>query len=296
MAISGPQSQVEFIAGAGDLPLAVERWPNRGGERVILLHGGGQTRHAWGDTAASLAGLGFDVASMDLRGHGDSGWCERRDYRLDAFRDDLRAVLSTDPRPAALVGASLGGIAALAVAGEEPRNRVTALVLVDITHSLPADGAARIQRFMGADPDGFASLDEAVDAVAAYLPHRPRPKDPSGLLKNLRARDGRLHWHWDPRFPDAALVDRVTDPARLERALVNVTAPTLLVRGDQSEIVSSEDAEAFMRLVPHARVVEIAGARHMVAGDRNTDFGRAVMAFLSALAPGSVAPAFIKTH
>ena len=131
--------------------------------------------------------MGFDVAStMDLRGHGDSGWCAGRDYSLDAFRDDLRSVLTTEPRPAALVGASLGGVAALAVAGEGPRESVSALVLVDITHSLPADGASRIQHFMGANPDGFASVDEAADAVAAYLPHRPRPKDPSGLMKNLR--------------------------------------------------------------------------------------------------------------
>ncbi len=278
------RSEVNLIAGAGALPLAVERWPNALGERVILMHGGGQTRHAWGETAASLADLGFEVASMDLRGHGDSGWSADGDYGLSAFRDDLFAVMETDPRPAALVGASLGGVAALAAAGEAPPRTVTALVLVDITHAPPAVGAARIQRFMGAHPDGFASLDEAVDAVAAYLPHRPRPKAPSGLMKNLRPRGGRLRWHWDPAFTSVALADRLADPMRLERAVRALSAPTLLVRGEESEIVTPDDAAAFVALAPHARVVEIAGARHMVAGDRNTAFGEAVTAFLTARA------------
>src|SRR3546814_7417063 len=63
------------------------------------------------------------------------------------------------------------------------------------------EGGKKIADFMGARPDGFATLEEASDAVAAYNPHRPRPKDISGLMKNLRLRDdGRLHWHWDPRF------------------------------------------------------------------------------------------------
>jgi non-heme chloroperoxidase len=276
--------RLEHIDGAGGLRLAVDRWAS-GGEPVILLHGGGQTRHAWGDTAAALARQGYDVSSMDLRGHGDSGWCARRDYSLDAFRDDLRAVMARVGRPAVLVGASLGGIAALAVAGEGPREMVSALVLVDITHQPPTDGASRIRSFMGANPEGFATLEEAADAVAAYLPHRPRPKDPSGLMKNLRLREGRLHWHWDPDFLGGTMADRKSDPDRLTRAARSVTAPALLVRGDESEIVSPADAEALNQLIPHAKVVEISGARHMVAGDQNTVFGRAVIDFLAHAAP-----------
>jgi pimeloyl-ACP methyl ester carboxylesterase len=286
----GRGGELTFIEGAGGLRLAVDRWRNPAGQPVVLLHGGGQTRHAWGETAARLATAGYDVSSMDLRGHGDSGWCQEKNYGVDPFRDDLRAVLGQLARPAVLVGASLGGIAALAVAGEGPRERVKALVLVDITHSPPADGASRIQGFMRANPEGFSSLEEAAETVAAYLPHRPRPKDPSGLMKNLRLRDGRLHWHWDPGFLGAALTDRLDDPTRLEAAARSVEAPTLLVRGDESEIVSPQDADALTRLIPQARVVEIRGARHMVAGDQNTVFGTAVADFLAEVAPPHVAP------
>jgi pimeloyl-ACP methyl ester carboxylesterase len=269
-----------FIEGAEGLRLAVDRWPVTDGQPVILSHGGGQTRYAWGATAAMLSERGYDVVSMDLRGHGESEWSRQSHYTLDAFRDDLRAVVGTFARPVILVGASLGGIASLLVSGEGPQERVRALVLVDITPSPPAEGSKRIRAFMTGNPQGFASLAEAADAVADYLPHRPRPLDPSGLMRNLREKEGRLHWHWDPSFVKVSSNERFVNDDRLERAARRVKVPTLLVRGDLSEIVSAEDALALAQLIPQARVTVVQGAGHMVAGDQNTIFGRAVLNFL----------------
>jgi len=276
--------QTTVVAGHGGLALAVDRWPAEG-PPVILLHGGGQTRHAWGGTAEMMAAAGYDVHVPDLRGHGDSAWSAARAYRLSDFRDDVCAMLSDVSRPAVLVGASLGGIAALLATGEGPAHRVAGLVLVDIAPSSSPEGAQAIQAFMRAAPNGFADLEEAVDAVAAYLPHRPRPRDPAGLMKNLRARDGRLHWHWDPGFITVTGEDRVADDARLDRAARHVRAPTLLVRGEQSELVRPQDVERLVELIPHAAVVEIPGARHMVAGDQNNAFGAAVLAFARVATP-----------
>jgi non-heme chloroperoxidase len=273
------------VAGARALPIAADHWPAPNGPAVILLHGGGQTRHAWGETGRALAAHGYEVVAMDLRGHGESGWAVDLDYSFDAYRDDLHAVQAYVGRPAVLMGASLGGIAALLAAGEGDPALVSALVLVDITHRPSPDGASKIQAFMRSGRDGFVSLDEAVDAVAAYLPHRRRPRDPSGLMKNLRERDGRLHWHWDPQFLDHAANDRGRVDGRLDRAAAAVSAPTLLVRGALSDIVTSQDAEAFLTVVPHAEFVEVAGAAHMVAGDENTAFGDAVLDFLTRAAP-----------
>ncbi len=274
-----------FVQGHDGLRLAVDRWPASGAPAIVLLHGGGQTRHAWGSTAAMLAAHGYDVHAVDLRGHGDSAWSAAGDYRFDDFRADVEAILADIPRPAVLVGASLGGIAALLAAGEGRSWPVAGLVLVDIAPSSSPQGVEAIQSFMRASPGGFASLDEAADAVAAYLPHRPRPRDPSGLSKNLRARDGRLHWHWDPKFMAVTVQDREADDERLDRAARGVSAPTLLVRGEHSEIVRPEDAEGLLRLIPHAEMVEIPGARHMVAGDQNTDFGAAILDFVGRIAP-----------
>ena len=272
------------VAGAGSVPIAADHWPASGRTPVILLHGGGQTRHAWGETGRALAARGYEVIAMDLRGHGDSGWAADRNYSFDAYRDDLRAVQASLGRPAVLIGASLGGIAALLAAGEGEPAQVRALVLVDITHRAAPDGVSKIQAFMHGGREGFDSLDDAVQAVAAYLPHRRRPANPSGLLKNLRERDGRLHWHWDPQFLVAA-GDRGREDGRLERAAAAVTAPTLLVRGSLSDIVTPADAEAFRRVVPHAEVAEVTGAAHMVAGDENTVFGEALVDFLTRAAP-----------
>ncbi|MDQ4136196.1 MAG: alpha/beta hydrolase, partial [Pseudomonadota bacterium] len=132
--------------------------------------------------------------------------------------------------------------------------------------------------------DGFASVEEAADAVAAYLPHRPRPTSLDGLKKNLRHHpDGRWRWHWDPRFLDGpravhAEWERVERDA--EAIARSLSVPTLLVRGGQSELVSQEAAEEFLTQVPGADYVDVAEARHMVAGDRNDVFGDAILGFL----------------
>ena len=276
-----------FVSGHAGLRLAVDRWPAQGAPPVVLLHGGGQTRHAWGATAAAMAAEGYDVHALDLRGHGDSAWASGGDYRLSDFRDDVGAVLAGLSQPAVLVGASLGGIAALLAVGEGSAAQAAGLVLVDIAPSASPEGVEKIQSFMRASPDGFASLEEAAEAVADYLPHRPRPPDPAGLMKNLRRRNGRLHWHWDPGFMAVTVQDRSADDARLDRAARRVAVPTLLVRGEHSEIVRPEDVADLRRLIAHVEVAEIPGARHMVAGDQNTAFGAAVLAFVKRIAPVS---------
>jgi pimeloyl-ACP methyl ester carboxylesterase len=250
---------------------------------VVLLHGGGQTRHAWGGTAAALAARGWYAVSMDLRGHGDSGWAADGDYRMDAFVRDLRAVAVWLGRPPVLVGASLGGFTALVAAGETTAAFAAAVVLVDIVPRTEPKGVARIIAFMTGHPNGFASLEEAAEAVAGYLHHRPKPKDLSGLRKNLRlGADGRYRWHWDPRMLSGGLrLHASTDPERMERAARSLRVPTLLVRGRMSDIVSEQGARHFLELAPHARYVDVSDAGHMVAGDRNDRFTDAVVEFLA---------------
>jgi non-heme chloroperoxidase len=260
-----------------------DAWGDAASPPVVLLHGGGQTRHAWGGTAAALAGHGWYALALDLRGHGDSEWAADGDYRLEAFACDLRAVAAALSRPPAVVGASLGGMAALVAQGESAAPVVSAVVLVDIAPRVQAAGVERIIAFMTSHPDGFATLEEAADAVAGYLAHRPRPRDLAGLRKNLRlGEDGHYRWHWDPRMISGELrVNGTRDPDRLERAAARLTVPTPLVRGRMSDVVSEEDARAFLAVAPHARYVDVSGAGHMVAGDRTDRFTRAVVEFLS---------------
>ena len=251
---------------------------------VVLLHGGGQTRHAWRDTAADLAAVGWYAVTVDLRGHGESGWSPDGQYRLDQLAGDVVRIAEHLGGPPVLVGASLGGNASLAALGDRP-GLALALVLVDVSPFVRPDGALRVRKFMAARPDGFASVEEAAETVAAYLPHRPRPNNLHGLRRNLRLVDGRYHWHWDPAFLRAAEDhgaghDRLTDPARLHDAARSLQVPTLLIRGGNSDVVGPEDARQFLRLVPHAEYGQISGAHHMVAGDDNRQFGALLEDFL----------------
>ncbi len=288
-------SRAEF-SGANGNTLRADIFEAAGNVRgqVILAHGGGQTRHSWRGTARALARLGWRSITLDQRGHGDSDWVADGDYSFDAFAADLAAVaraLSVQGRSApVVVGASLGGIAGLVVGGEHAPDTISGLVLVDITPIVKADGVERILGFMASRAkDGFATLEEAADAISAYLPHRPRPKDLSGLAKNLRlGSDGRYRWHWDPRFLDSRRDSRehvVELQTKLQMAAGNLTRPVLLVRGRESELVGEAEARAFAELVPHAKIADVSGARHMVAGDKNDVFSNAVVDFLEDITP-----------
>jgi pimeloyl-ACP methyl ester carboxylesterase len=270
------------FAGHSGILLSADVGGDSDAPPVILLHGGGQTRHAWAEAASDLLGSGFHVVSLDLRGHGESEWAGDGDYRTEAFIADLEAVIATLQSPPALVGASLGGIVALLAAGEGGEELASALVLVDVTPRVEREGANQIRGFMQGTAQGFSDIDEAAAAVASYLPHRPRPKDVSGLMKNLRARaDGRLYWHWDPRIMDRMSTSRFAGfQARMENAARKLQVPTLLIRGNMSELVSPESVAEFRALCPDAEFVDVPGAAHMVAGDRNTAFNAAVIDFL----------------
>jgi pimeloyl-ACP methyl ester carboxylesterase len=277
------------LAGRDGIKLAADVAGDPADPPVILLHGGGQTRHSWGTTLEALGGRGWHVFAVDLRGHGDSDWAPDGDYRLDAFAGDVLEIARSFDSPPALVGASLGGLASLAAIGFHPDEAVArALVLVDVAPRIEEEGKNRIGAFMAEHmDDGFASLEEVADAIAAYNPHRPRPSNLSGLSKNLRQRDdGRWYWHWDPAFiggrfggPDETRASLV-DPVVLREAARNVKVPTLLVRGRVSDLLSEEGAKELLELVPHAQMVDVAGAGHMVAGDRNDLFNDAVVQFL----------------
>jgi non-heme chloroperoxidase len=284
-----PARRSVSFRGADGITLRGDAWGASDQPDVLLLHGGGQTRHSWSGTARRLAAAGWHAVCLDLRGHGESDWSPDGDYDWDAFVRDLHCVLEQFGGLPTVVGASLGGLTALMAEGESDASVMSAVVLVDITPRFERDGVQRIIQFMTGRPEGFTSVEEAADAVAAYNPHRRRSPDRSGLLKNLRrGDDGRYRWHWDPRFLSSSGVkanDYSPDTSRLRAAASALAIPTLLVRGGSSDIVSEEGAREFLATAPAARYVDVSGAGHMVAGDRNDVFSQAVIDFLGSLHP-----------
>jgi non-heme chloroperoxidase len=275
------------FAGADGLTLRADARGEPDAPPVVFLHGGGQTRHAWGGTAAALARDGRLAIALDLRGHGESDWAPgEAPYRLERFAADLRAVIAQLGRPPALVGASLGGLTSLLAVGEAEVPIATAAVLVDIAPRIEPEGAKRITSFMVGRPEGYASLEEVADAIADYTQHRSRPRDLESLKKNLRlGENGRWHWHWDPRFMGADGPAEIVDRQRLFAAARRLAFPTLLVRGRESDILSDEGVREFLSHLPNAQYVDVGGAGHMVAGDRNDAFTEAVRGFLASAVP-----------
>lgn len=273
-----------YLNGAAGLKLAADVAGHPEHQPVVMLHGGGQTRHSWGELTRTLAGNGYRAMTVDMRGHGESDWCPEGDYSLDRFVEDVHGILSDLERPPVLIGASLGGISSLLAVGEATHLPIDGLVLVDIVPRMEPEGVQRIRQFMSAHIGGFDSYEEVVEAVNAYMPHRKaKPRSSEGLRKNLRVgEDDRLYWHWDPAFISG---DRtpgsVRNVERLRDAARRIDVPTLLVRGKMSDVVSEEGVKDFLQLIPGARAVDVSGAGHMVSGDQNDVFNDAILEFLA---------------
>jgi pimeloyl-ACP methyl ester carboxylesterase len=282
--VSTPQT-VEF-SGIDGVTLIADEWNREAAvandhPSILMLHGGGQNRFSWKKTGQVLAEQGFHVVAVDTRGHGDSDRAPNADYALESLSGDVLHIIDAIGRPVVIIGARMGGLTGILVASLAGPHKVTKLVLVDVVPRFEKAGSARIRDFMFNHVHGFASLEEAADAVAAYLPYRSKPSNPEGLKKNLRLRDGRWYWHWDPAFltkPDDDPFER-TD--KLEAAAIGLQIPILLIRGKLSDVVSTEGVEDFLKKVPAAEFVELAGAGHTAAGDDNDAFSEAVVQFVT---------------
>ena len=265
-----------------ELSLAVETRHAGGYPCVLFAHGFGQTRGAWRAAAETLAAGGCRCVSFDSRGHGQSDRLTGGGYQLQQFADDLLRVARAQPAPPILVGASMGGLLGLLLAGEVRPAPFAALVLVDITPRWETAGVERILAFMQACPEGFADYADAATCIAEYLPQRKGRKTQTQLRTLLReGGDGRLRWHWDPALLDAVVRDGERYQGRLQAAAKQVDVPVLLLSGACSDVVSQATINEFLASVPHAQHVQIAGATHMLAGDANDAFAAEVARFIA---------------
>ncbi len=284
-AVSSRPQTVQF-SGVDGVALAADEW-NRDAEAaadrptILMLHGGGQNRFSWKNTGQILADQGFHVVAIDARGHGDSDRAPDADYAIETLTADIMQVLEAIAGPVVLIGASMGGLTGILAAHRAGPGKVARLILVDVVPRFEKTGSARIRDFMSSGIDGFESLEQAADAVAAYLPYRTRPRSPEGLKKNLRQRDGRWYWHWDPAFMTKPGDDPELRTERFEQAAVELKIPVLLIRGKLSDVVSPEGVRHFLTEVPHAEFVELSDAGHTAAGDDNDAFSAAVVAFVN---------------
>lgn len=232
-----------------------------GRPRVVLLHGAGLNAHTWDTT---ILALDAPALAIDLPGHGDSSWRADADYRPRVLAPDVIAGIEAWAHaPVALVGQSLGGLTAAAVAAARP-DLVASVTLVDITPGAAGgEGSAELRRFY--EQTVFDSREAVVERGMAFGLGGSVDDTRRGVFHNTRVReDGRVEWkHHFAHLAQAALATdaAASSPAPLVDAsgwddLAAVAAPILLVRGERGFVDESAAAE-FARRMPHADVVAL---------------------------------------
>jgi pimeloyl-ACP methyl ester carboxylesterase len=252
------------------------RW-GTGPVELVLLHGGAQNAHTW-DTVVLAMGQPPTLA-IDLPGHGHSD--PRSDGRYDA-RSNAEAVASAvaalAPDAGVVVGMSLGGLTANALAAAHPE-LVRRLVVVDVTPGVDRDKAKDVIDFI-AGPQSFPSFSEIFARTVEYNPTRSESSLRRGILHNAhRLPDGTWEWNYDRRQLEGVELPK---SAELWEDVSATTCPYLLVRGSLSPVVDEADVAELQRRRPDARVVVVDGAGHSIQGDQPIELARLLHAELSA--------------
>jgi pimeloyl-ACP methyl ester carboxylesterase len=237
-----------------------------GRAELVLLHGGAQNAHTWDRVALPL---GRPLVAVDLAGHGHSDWRADRDYSPQAHGRDLAPVIRRlAPEARAVVGMSMGGLSALALASAHP-DLVRRLVLVDVTPAARASAAVGIVRFVH-DAPRPATFEQLCEYALASLPGADPVALRRGLLHNARQHeDGSWGWrHHLASLDEGEVLGVARTFPTLWSDLAASRAPLMLVRGGRSPAVTDADVETLRRLRPAVRVEMVADAGHSVQSDR----------------------------
>ena len=250
-----------------------------GPPELVLLHGGGQNAHTW-DTVA-LA-LGLPLLAVDLPGHGHSDWPTDSAW-LDpaSMADDVAVVIAElAPHARAVVGMSLGGATAIALATRHP-DLVPRLLLVDITPGVTGDKTSDIAAFLSG-PETFATFDEILDRTIQFNPTRSVSSLRRGVLHNsVQLPDGTWTWRHQlgrPAMEPGLHIERADNLMQWD-ALERIGVPVLLVRGSRSPVVDDADEAEFRRRRPTDTVIVVEDAGHSIQGDQPLELARIIGEF-----------------
>jgi pimeloyl-ACP methyl ester carboxylesterase len=274
-----PVRRVELPLSGGQR-LSALVWGTRPPE-LVFLHGGGQNAHTWD---LVITRLGRPAVALDLPGHGRSSWRADRDYRPWRNATAIATALDRlDVRGRPVVGMSLGGLSAIALADTRP-DLVARCVLVDITpgadvRRLRADQLGTIALTRG--PRTFDSVEEMIDRAVRASPRRPASAVRRGVLHNtVRRPDGTWSWRYDERDQDDEA--RVADAATLWDALGRLRMPVLVVKGAASAVTTAADLREASRRLPTARIETVPDAGHAVQSDQPDALSRLIEDFAPA--------------
>jgi pimeloyl-ACP methyl ester carboxylesterase len=277
-----PTVRRAFASVSGGRRLSALVWQD-GEPELVLLHGGAQNAHTW-DTVAMA--LGRPLVAIDLPGHGHSdGPEDRPGGQLDAHGnavDVADAIGQLAPAAKAVVGMSLGGLTAIALAAEAPE-LVRKIVLVDVLPGIKASRAQHITAFVNG-PASFASLEELLERTVRFNPARSRSSLRRGILHNAEQQpDGTWVWRWARHRRPASPVSPAprSRDEELWDALSSITVPLLLARGMRPDSVLDDDGErSLLRRLPSAQVIHVEEAGHSLQGDTPLELAAIIEQFV----------------
>lgn len=271
------QNVLDQSAMLGGLRFHYREWPNPGAQALVLLHGFTGHARSWDSFAAAMQPA-YHVYALDQRGHGDSAWAD--DYSAEAMVEDVRRFASAlGLRRFALLGLSMGGRNAYHFAATHPAE-VERLVIVDIGPEIATAGASRISTGVQAG-DVFASPDEAIQRGRAANPNADETELRHRTRYNLMLRDdGTWTFRYDRALRSGERPLPRPSPEAAWALLPRIAAPTLLVRGEVSDVLAPEVADRMVREIPDCRLVTVPGAGHSIPLERPVGFLEAVRTFL----------------
>ncbi len=277
-----PFGQDAFLTING-LPLHYVEWGTPGKPSMVLLHGFQSNAHTW-DTFSQAMAADYHVLALDQRGHGDTGWAPDSNYAPDAFISDIVGFIDTlNLAPTLLVGHSMGGRHAAMVAADYPE-KVNKIIIVDTPAELPPAIMEMLAQQPGSDgpptPETFDDFETVIRNGMQQYPLTPEAELRHANYHNLcRNSDGTWRWRWDIMLLEQRRLNRSLQ-LNLYTYLERVQCPTLLIRGQESPLLTPEVAQKMIASLPHGRLVDIARAAHTVNADNAPEFNAVTAAFL----------------
>ena len=275
--------QIRYVsrnAVINHLRLHLLEWGDPANPTIVLLHGGNQSAHSWDLVALHLADR-FHIIAPDQRGHGDSEWARDAAYGPDQMASDALQLIHEEAHDRPIVmGHSMGGMVTMSLTAREP-SLPRAVVLVDVGPEVSQRGAEQIRNFVVRNVE-FEHLDEFIDRVAAYDPFRSREHMERTAKYNLVHRsDGKYVAKSDRILHDPDFRRPQGDRRDVADGFHQFAGPTLLVRGESSNILEAEAAERFVSDLPNARLIEVPDCGHNVHSQNTPGFINAVSEFLT---------------
>ncbi len=269
-----PESRVAEVNG---ICLRYLDWGNAHLPKLLFIHGFAQQAHSWDFAALAVRDI-CHVVSVDLRGHGESGRAPGGSYSFDDLYADIDAfVASISFRNPFICGLSLGGTLAYTYAANNP-DSVRGLVIAESAPESKREGRESIRNFTSG-PGEFDSLGELVEKVRQLTPWRSVEQVRSSLVHSVgRNGAGRWTWKYDPAIN--TLHSTYGAPESRWAALERLTMPTLLVRGEESDITDAAIVARMADVISDSRLVSIPDAGHRVSGDNPAMFNAALRSFL----------------